>query len=138
MGVIISILFWSVSPLVLLMASGELSKETKKEFAVISDAITQAQSCQSLGFSVNRDGLMNWSTEAKGRAVKEGLSEEDAGAMMQNEIDRKYKKMEVTMKKAAEMSHSYDHVQRHNAKLRKGCKKLSKHEKAGLYVIKGE
>lgn len=133
-----SVFFWSVSPLFLLMASGELSKETKKEFSVISDAVTQAQSCQSLGFSVDRDGLMSWSTEAKARAVEEGMSPDEADEMMQDGIDRKYAKMEATMKKASEMSHSYDHVQRHNHKLRKGCKKLSKHEKAGLYVIEGE
>lgn len=133
-----SLLFWSVSPLFLLMAAAEPNKETQKEFSLVADAITQAQSCESLGFSVDRDGLVDWSQEAKGRAMEQGMSQADADAMMQDGIDADYARMKSDFEKMKRMANSPDHVQRHNYKLRKGCRKLAKHEKAGLYYSEGE
>lgn len=64
-----------------------LDRETiKEEYRSITIATTSLPSCQQIGYTVDRDGLIEWSEAARARAVAAGASVEEAREKLFNDV----------------------------------------------------
>ncbi len=123
----------AAAPLLLVLASAELDRDTEKQFEKIADSVAMSQTCRQHDFDVDDAGISDWSSSAVDQAVAGGIERSAAQAMLDEEIAREYARVEEMFTAAQQMSHSRDHVTRFNRRMKRTCERLSKDDLAGAY-----
>ncbi|WP_337661407.1 hypothetical protein [Erythrobacter sp. Alg231-14] len=123
----------ATTPLLILMASGDLDRDTEKQFEKIADVVAMAQTCRQHDFEVDDAGINGWSDRAVELAVTQGMERADARARLDQEIAREYEYVQEQFNTAQRMSHSRDHVVRFNRRMKRTCERLADDDMAGAY-----
>ena len=126
------------APLMLLLVSADLDRDTEKQFEKIADSVTMIGTCQQHDFSVDVAGIDGWKSTALDLAVAEGMSREDAQALLEEEITDELGRVQEKFVNAQQMAHSPDHVARFNRSMRRSCERLAKDEFAGQYFSESD
>lgn len=101
------------------------SMDYSEQFEKIALAVTSFQTCESLGYSVDRQGISNWIKSAKASAIATGLEEGEANAALEASVDFKWQRVLNRHSRALVMQHSSEHVWRNNRHWKSRCEKLA-------------
>lgn len=110
--------------------------DTQRQFDLIADAVTSAQTCEQIGFSVDRQGIVDWSLEAKADAMASGLSEPEAQTALEDAVREEYGRVLERFARAKIMDHAIDNVKRNNRNWHLRCEDLSKDPFTASYFSK--
>lgn len=124
--------FASVLPLVTL-GIGAPQSEYLEQFEKISVAASSFQTCEQLGFSVDRQGIVEWSRTAKQQAVAAGMSEHDADVKLKAVAQSEWQRVLDRHAEASLMQHSQEHVARNNRLWLSRCEKLAMEPSSARY-----
>ena len=69
-------------------------------------------------------------------AVAGGMSEADAQARLDEEINEEYERVQEKFADAQRMAHSRDHVVRFNRSMKRTCERLARDDLAGEYFTR--
>lgn len=96
-----------------------------EQFEKIAIAASSFQTCEQLGFSVDRQGIADWSRAAKQNAVAAGASEDEARAELEKVVRHEWNIVLDRHARAKIMQHSPKHVARNNRLWQSRCEKLA-------------
>jgi hypothetical protein len=105
----------------------------EKQFKLIADAVTSADTCEQLGFAVNRSGLADWGEDARQQAVSLGWTYEAATSALFTEVDAERQRVLQRQSRVLMMSHSIDNTDRHKRHWQKRCDKLASSPLSSAY-----
>ena len=121
----------------LLLVAADLDDDTRKNFEKIADSVAMSQTCRQHDFVVDDAGINDWKTRAVAMAVAGGMSEDDAQAKLDQEINDEYERVQDKFADAQRMAHSRDHVVRFNRSMKRTCERLARDDLAGEYFTRG-
>ncbi|MAY19647.1 MAG: hypothetical protein CL955_03405 [Erythrobacteraceae bacterium] len=124
---------FAAAPLMLLLVSGGLDRDTEKHFEKIADSVAMIGTCQQHDFTVDVAGIEDWKGRALDMAVAGGMNREDAQARLDQEIANELERVQEQFATAQRMAHSRDHVTRFNRSMKRDCERLAKDDLAGDY-----
>lgn len=125
--------FVFAAPMLMLMASADIDRDTEKEFEKIADSVVMIGTCQQHEFEVDVAGIESWKTSALDRAVETGVERTEAQARLDEEIADEQGRLEEKFETAKRMAHSREHVTRFNRNMKRDCERLAKDDLAGAY-----
>ena len=115
-------------------ASGTLlASDLETRFARSADAVVLAETCETLGFGVDREGIAALAVDVQGDAVSGGMSAEQAKLRMKAEIEAEFQRRDEHFARASIMSHARENVERFNRLQFKRCEKLANHAMTAPY-----
>ncbi|MXO48812.1 hypothetical protein GRI69_11145 [Erythrobacter vulgaris] len=96
-----------------------------EQFEKIAVAASSFQTCEQLGYSVDRQGIASWTRAAKQNAVAAGASEDEARNKLQKVVRTEWKSVLDRHARAKIMQHSPKHVARNNRLWQSRCENLA-------------
>ncbi len=118
---------------VALIGSAAAATETGSKFAEVADAVAAAHTCEQLGFTVDRAGIIALSDRTKDAAIAQGMEREQASLAMQRAVAAEMQRWNNRWIEARRMSHAPDNVHRYNRALNKRCRALASHALTSPY-----
>lgn len=112
---------------------GAPSMPYSEQVEKIARATTSFQSCEQLGFSVDRQGISDWIKSAKATAIAAGMDEGEVHANLKSKVDFEWQRTLDRHARALLMQHSTDHVWRNNRYWLSRCEKLADDPSSSKY-----
>lgn len=130
MGILVSALpFVAVG---LTAAQADYSEQYEK----IAVAVSSVQTCEQLGYTVDREGLVAWTKQAQQSAMASGLSEAEARARLEQAVNAQHAADFERFADAKRMEHSEELVSRNNRLWRSRCSGLAEEPSSAAYFTK--
>ena len=130
MGILVSALpFVAVG---LTAAQADYSEQYEK----IAVAVSSVQTCEQLGYTVDREGLVAWTKQAQQSAMASGLSEAEARARLEQAVNAQHAADFERFADAKRMEHSEELVSRNNRLWRSRCSRLAEEPSSAAYFTK--
>ena len=130
MGILVSALpFVAVG---LTAAQADYSEQYEK----IAVAVSSVQTCEQLGYTVDREGLVAWTKQAQQSAMASGLSEAEARARLEQAVNAQHAADFERFADAKRMEHSEELVSRNNRLWRSRCSGLAEKPSSAAYFTK--
>tara|TARA_R110002072_G_scaffold38314_22_gene111072 strand:+ start:11915 stop:12316 length:402 start_codon:yes stop_codon:yes gene_type:complete len=126
-----------VGPLVLIGISAPQA-DYAEQFQKIAVATSSFQTCEQLGFAVDRQGIVDWIGTAKKNALATGVSEYVAQAELEEAVRFEWQNVLDRHAQALVMQHSPKHVTRNNRLWRSRCGELAKDPWSAPYFLAGQ
>lgn len=130
MGILVSALpFVAIG---LTAAQADYSEQYEK----IAVAVSSVQTCEQLGYTVDREGLVAWTKQAQQSAMASGLSEAEAHARLEQAVNAQHAADFERFADAKRMEHSEELVSRNNRLWRSRCSGLAEEPSSEAYFTK--
>ncbi|MXO50787.1 hypothetical protein GRI42_05640 [Erythrobacter gaetbuli] len=130
MGILVSALpFVAIG---LTAAQADYSEQYEK----IAVAVSSVQTCEQLGYTVDREGLVAWTKQAQQSAMARGLSEAEARARLEQAVNAQHAADFERFADAKRMEHSEELVSRNNRLWRSRCSGLAEEPSSEAYFTK--
>lgn len=132
MGILVSALpFVAIG---LTAAQADYSEQYEK----IAVAVSSVQTCEQLGYTVDRDGLVGWTRDAQQSAMASGLTETEARARLEQAVNAQHAADFERFADAKRMEHSQELVARNNRLWRSRCSGLADGSMTAAFFTKAD
>jgi hypothetical protein len=121
---------------ILAMLTPDTQTEPEKQFEAIATAVNSADTCEQLGFTVDRSGLADWGESAREQTVAAGWTYEDATDALFAAVERERQRVLQRHARVLLMRHSIESTDRNKSNWNKRCEKLASLQLSGAYFSK--
>ena len=116
-----------------ILGTGMSATPYAEQVESIALATASFQTCEQLGFSVDRQGISDWIESAKANAIAAGMDQSEVNSYLKAKIDFEWQRTLDRHAQALLMQHSPDHVWRNNRFWTSRCKRLAEDSLSSAY-----
>lgn len=109
-------------------AMAEISKEHRKAFSLVADAITSGQTCSEIGFAVDFDAIVEFRRTVEDAAIADANEPEDVRAEIDERIELKYNMLKRRFNRDELNARSDSQRGQYRRYWAKQCKRLAENE----------
>ena len=109
-----------------------------EQVETIALATASFQTCEQLGFSVDRKGISDWIESAQEGAIAAGMDETEVQSRLKSRIDFEWHRALDRHARAKLMQHSPENVWRNNRYWQSRCEKLADDPASSRYFSQPE
>ena len=112
--------------------------DQSEQLEKIALAVSSVQTCEQLGYSVDRAALLDWTRSAQQDAIASGQSEAEARTALEEAVNARHAADYERFADAKRMQHSEELVARNNQLWRSRCRGLSHDPLTAAYFAAAE
>ena len=109
-----------------------------EQYEKIAVAVSSVQTCEQLGYTIDREGLVAWTKQAQQSAMASGLSESEARARLEQAVNAQHAADLERFADAKRMEHSEEAVARNNRLWRSRCSGLAEEPMSAAFFSKAD